>query len=101
MSIFEFDREEYEKQVREEEREEVEAKCLAKGRKEGALKTLYELVKDSLLSLANAAKKAGQSEEEFAAGMESYFLRGRLSEKGRAAQASNEYTLVIHEGILK
>ena len=27
-----------------------------------------------VLSLANAAKKAGQSEEEFAAGMESYFL---------------------------
>ena len=40
----------------------------------GRFETLYELVKDSLLSLANAAKKAGQSEEEFAAGMESYFL---------------------------
>ena len=44
------------------------------GRKEGALKTLYELVKDNLLSIANAARKANQSEEEFAAGMESYFL---------------------------
>ena len=80
MSIFEFNREEYERQVREEEREEVEAKCLAKGREEGKIegvfKTLYELVKDNLLSLTNAAKKAGQSEEEFASGMESYFLRG-------------------------
>ena len=44
------------------------------GRKEGILKTLYELVKDNLLSITNAARKADQSEEEFAAGMESYFL---------------------------
>ena len=66
MSIFEFDREEYERQVRAEEREDSE--------KRGVFKTLYELVKDNLLSIANAAKKAGQSEEEFVAGMESYFL---------------------------
>ena len=45
------------------------------GRKEGALKTLYELVKKKLLSLSTAATEAGQSEEEFKSGMESYFLR--------------------------
>ena len=63
MSIFEFDREKYDDMVREE------------GREEGAFKTLYELVKDNLLSLANAAKKVGQNEEEFASGMEAYFAQ--------------------------
>ena len=41
----------------------------------GVFKTLYELVKDNLLSMANAAKKAGQSEKEFAAGMNEYFAQ--------------------------
>ena len=44
------------------------------GRKEGILKTLYESVKDNLLSITNAARKADQSEEEFKSGMKSYFL---------------------------
>lgn len=42
---------------------------------EGMFKTLYELVKDNLLSLKNAAKKAKQSEEDFAAGMDAYFAQ--------------------------
>ena len=67
VSIFEFDREEYERQVRAEEREDSE--------KRGVFKTLYELVKDNLLSLGNAAKKAGQSEKEFTAGMNEYFAQ--------------------------
>ena len=46
------------------------------GRAEGIFKTLYELVKENLLSLANAAKKAGRLEEEFAAGMSAYFAQG-------------------------
>ena len=54
--------------------EYMTAIALERSEKRGRFETLYELVKDSLLSLANAAKKAGQSEEEFAAGMESYFL---------------------------
>ena len=61
-------------------REESEARGVEKGRKEGRVegifKTLYELVRDNLLSLANAAKKAGQSEEEFTAGMSAYFAQG-------------------------
>ena len=80
VSIFEFDRDEYDDMVR----EESEARGLAKGKKEGKeegriegiFKTLYELVRDNLLSLANAAKKAGQSEEEFTAGMSAYFAQG-------------------------
>ena len=68
VSIFEFDRDEYDDMVREESE--------AKGRIEGIFKTLYELVRDNLLSLANAAKKAGQSEEEFSAGMSAYFAQG-------------------------
>ena len=47
---------------------------LIKERKEGALRTLYELVKKKILSISTAASEAGQTEEEFAAGMESYFL---------------------------
>ena len=44
------------------------------GRKEGALKTLYELVKKKILSLSVAANEAGQSEDEFKNAMDSYFL---------------------------
>ena len=71
VSIFEFDREEHERIILAEEREESEAR--------GAFKTLYELVKDNLLSLANAARKAGQSEEEFKNGMEAYFAEAARS----------------------
>ena len=35
------------------------------GRQEGTLSTLIDLVKDNLLSVTNAAKKAGVSEEDF------------------------------------
>ena len=35
----------------------------------GRVKALYELVNDGLLNLSIAARKAGQSEEEFRAGM--------------------------------
>ena len=68
MSIFEFDRQSHEQAIKEEQ--------YAKGQTDGAFKTLYELVKDKLLSLGIAASKAGQSEEEFAAGMEAYFAQG-------------------------
>ena len=40
-----------------------------RGRIKGRLEALYELVRDGLLSLAAAARKAGQSEEEFRAVM--------------------------------
>ena len=56
--------------------EYMTALALQRSEKTGRFETLYELVKDNLLSIANAARKADQSEEEFAAGMESYFLRG-------------------------
>lgn len=65
LSIFEFDREEHERIIRTEEYEEGETR--------GMFKTLYELVKKKLLSLSIAATEAGQSEEEFTAGMEEYF----------------------------
>ena len=55
---------------------ERETKGEARGEIKGIFKTLYELVRDNLLSLANAAKKAGQSEEEFTAGMKAYFAQG-------------------------
>ena len=48
----------------------------ARGVAKGIFKTLYELVRDNLLSMANAAKKAGQTEEEFTADMSSYFAQG-------------------------
>ena len=67
VSIFEFDREEHEKQVRAEEYEEGETR--------GIFKTLYALVKKKLLSLSSAAQEVGQSEEEFAAGMDEYFAQ--------------------------
>ena len=57
-------------------RQEGEARGVEKGRAEGIFKTLYGLVRDNLLSLTNAARKAGQSEEEFAAGMRAYFAQG-------------------------
>ena len=69
MSIFEFDREEHEKIIRAEE----EARGKKQGRIEGMFKTLYELVRDNILSLKIAASKAGQTEEEFTTGMEAYF----------------------------
>ena len=50
-----------------------------RGERKGVFKTLYELVRDNLLSLANAASKAGQSEEEFAAGMEAYFAQAAVA----------------------
>lgn len=69
MSIFEFNREEYDNMIR----AESEARGEVRGERKGIFKTLYELVKDNLLSLGIAANKAGQSEEEFASGMEAYF----------------------------
>ena len=55
---------------------EIKQEGRAEGRAEGIFKTLYELVRDNLLSLANAAKKAGRLEEEFTAGMSAYFAQG-------------------------
>ena len=79
VSIFEFDREEYEKIILAEEREESEARGEARGRAEGRaegwLGAFYELVKKKLLSLSVAAAQAGQSEEEFALGMDEYFAK--------------------------
>ena len=59
MSIFEFDREEHDRQQRE----------------EGWLGAFYEMVKKKLLSLSIAASEVGQSEEDFAAGMQEYFAK--------------------------
>lgn len=39
---------------------------LLKGRQEGTLLTLLSLVDDKVLTLSEAAKRAGMSEEEFA-----------------------------------
>ena len=41
----------------------------SEGRTEGKLSMLYELTKDGVLTLAEAAKRAGMSEEAFLAGM--------------------------------
>ena len=41
----------------------------------GIFKTLYTLVKKKLLSLSAAAQEAGQTEEEFTAGMKAYFAQ--------------------------
>ena len=46
-----------------------------KGREEGWLGAFYEMVKDNMLSLGIAANKVGQSEEDFAAGMQEYFAK--------------------------
>ena len=72
MSIFEFDREEHEKIIRAEEYAEGEARGEARGRIKGRVEALYELVRKNILSLAIAAKEAGQSEDDFRAGMASY-----------------------------
>ena len=39
------------------------------GRQEGRLSVLYALVKEGVLSLSDAAKRAGVSEQEFSNGM--------------------------------
>ena len=41
----------------------------SEGRTEGKLSMLYELTKDGVLTLAEAAKRAGMSEQAFLAGM--------------------------------
>ena len=46
-------------------RMEGEMKGKLEGKLEGKLSTLYELVKDGVLSLAEAAKRAGMSEDSF------------------------------------
>lgn len=46
---------------------EGEKKGRAEGRTEGFLKALIELVKDGILSLSDAAKRAGMTVEEFEA----------------------------------
>ena len=43
---------------------------IRRGREEGRLETLYEFVRDQMLSVSEAAKKADQTEEEFKAGMD-------------------------------
>lgn len=43
----------------------ITEKALKRGRDEGRLDTLRDLVKDGLLSLSVAAKKAGMTEEKF------------------------------------
>ena len=42
---------------------------LNRGRQEGRLLVLYALVKEGVLSLSDAAKRAGVSEQEFSNGM--------------------------------
>ncbi len=39
------------------------------GRQEGILSTLYDLVKDGMLEIKDAARKAGMTEAAFIAGM--------------------------------
>lgn len=46
-------------------REKGEAIGLEKGKAEGKINTIVELVMDGLLSIRDAAKKLGVSEEEF------------------------------------
>ena len=81
MSIFEFDREEHERIIRKEEFEDGWAKGkgegIAEGKTKGRFEVFYELVKDNLISPGIAAKKAGQSEDEFKSGMEKYFAGAR------------------------
>ena len=79
VSIYEFiDDEKFLKMQRADAYEEGRAEGRADGIAFGEFKMLYELVGDSLLSLAEAAKKANQTEEEFEAGMKAYFA-GRES----------------------
>ena len=61
MVTFKWD----DKRAREIAEEEGRADGLAKGRAEGRLRTLYDLVKDGILSNMDAAKRAGMSLEEF------------------------------------
>ena len=50
-------------------RSEGIAQGRTEGRTEGKLSMLYELTKDGVLTLAEAAKRAGMSEKAFLAGM--------------------------------
>lgn len=61
MVTFKWD----DKRAREIAEEEGRADGLAKGRAEGRLRTLCDLVKDGILSNMDAAKRAGMSLEEF------------------------------------
>ena len=52
--------------------EESEARGRAEGRMEGRVKMLYDLVLDQLLSLKDAAARAGKTEKEFEADLKAY-----------------------------
>lgn len=47
--------------------EDMRNEAMDEGRREGALKTLSELVRDGVLTLADAARRSGLSTEEFVA----------------------------------
>ena len=47
------------------EKREAEARGMARGEAKGILLTLINLVKDNLLSLPQAAKRANMTEDEF------------------------------------
>ena len=61
--LTEFDEEKFEAMIREEEREE--------GRKEGQFLTLIGLVHDGIISLEEAARRAGMTESEFQSAIQS------------------------------
>ena len=74
MFITEYDEERAFAEQREDAREEGRAEGIAegmeKGRMEGTLLTLFGLVKDGLLTLAQAAERAHMPEAEFKLQME-------------------------------
>ena len=67
-----FDQEYLNKIALKEAQRGAEARGETRGRIKGRIEALYELVRDGLLSLAAAARKAGQTEDDFRAGMASY-----------------------------
>ena len=70
MFITEYDEERAFAEQREDAREEGIAEGMEKGRMEGTLLTLFGLVKDGLLTLAQAAERAHMPEAEFKLQME-------------------------------
>jgi predicted transposase YdaD len=65
MCITEFDEEKFLKQDREEVYADGKADGLEEGKAKGILSTLVSLVKDNILTISDAAKRANMSVEEF------------------------------------